>query len=242
MAREWVVASSNEGKIRELDALLGPLRVRLRTQAELGIDGADEPFATFVENALAKARHASRGSGLPGLADDSGICVPEFGGAPGVRSARFGADWTSQPSTGGRSPANATGAALSAPSEAAAAGVGPPPGSSATREEIDSFNNRCLLAATRGIAQPVACFYYCAIVFVRHADDPCPLVADGVWHGTLAKAASGTSGFGYDPYFLPDGQGGSSAAAMAPAAKNRISHRAHAIASLVDALHRHRLA
>ncbi len=218
---EWVVASSNAGKIRELDALLSPLGVRLRTQRELGIDDADEPFATFVENALAKARHASRGAGMPGLADDSGICVPALGGAPGVRSARFGADWIARH-----------------PGGVADAGA---PGADADRATVDAFNNRCLLAATAALAAPVACFYYCVIVFVRHPDDPCPLVADGAWHGTLAGAASGENGFGYDPYFVPAGQA-QSVAAMAPDAKNGVSHRARAIAGLVDALRRHRLA
>lgn len=218
---EWVIASSNTGKIRELDALLGPLGVRLRTQRELGVDDADEPFASFVENALAKARHASSGAGRPGLADDSGICVPVLGGAPGVRSARFGADWVA------RHPG---------------ADVGERPGADAKRIEVDAFNNRCLLAATDGLPGPVACFYYCVIVFVRDADDPCPLVADGAWHGTLARKPEGVNGFGYDPFFLPDGHDGLSAATMAPEAKNRVSHRAVAIASLVDSLRRHRLA
>jgi len=88
-ARRWVLATGNPGKAREFQALLAPFGVTIVMQKELGIDDAQEPHATFVENALAKARHASEASGLPALADDSGICVPALGGAPGVRSARY---------------------------------------------------------------------------------------------------------------------------------------------------------
>lgn len=91
-ASRLVLASGNAGKLAELRALLQPLGVRCVGQRELGIDDADEPHATFLENALAKARHASAASGSPALADDSGLCVPALGGAPGVRSARFAAD------------------------------------------------------------------------------------------------------------------------------------------------------
>lgn len=86
-----VVASSNPGKLRELGALLAPLGIRIIPQTQLGIADAEEPHATFVENALAKARHASRQARLPALADDSGICVNALGGEPGVHSARFAA-------------------------------------------------------------------------------------------------------------------------------------------------------
>jgi len=87
--KRLVLASSNPGKLREFRRLLGPLGMEIVPQAELGIADAEEPHATFVENALAKARHASRGSGLPALADDSGICAAALGGEPGVHSARF---------------------------------------------------------------------------------------------------------------------------------------------------------
>lgn len=87
-----VLASGNAKKLAELHALLAPGAVRCIGQRELGIDDAEEPYATFLENALAKARHASRASGLPALADDSGLCVPALAGAPGVRSARYAAD------------------------------------------------------------------------------------------------------------------------------------------------------
>ena len=87
--RRLVLASSNAGKLREFRQMLSPLGIEVVPQSEAGIADADEPHSTFVENALAKARHASRGSGLPAFADDSGICVAALGGEPGVRSARF---------------------------------------------------------------------------------------------------------------------------------------------------------
>ena len=95
--KRLVLASGNAGKLREFRDLLAPLSVEVISQAELAISPAEEPFATFVENALAKARHASAASGLPALADDSGLSCPALGGAPGVRSARFaGANATDQ--------------------------------------------------------------------------------------------------------------------------------------------------
>ena len=87
--KRLVLASGNAGKLREFRELLAPLSVEVISQAELAIAPAEEPFATFIENALAKARHASAASGLPALADDSGLSCPALGGAPGVRSARF---------------------------------------------------------------------------------------------------------------------------------------------------------
>lgn len=90
--QKLVIASNNQGKLREFRHMLAPLGIEVLTQGELGIAEAEEPHCTFVENALAKARHASRASGLPALADDSGICVDALGGAPGVQSARYAGD------------------------------------------------------------------------------------------------------------------------------------------------------
>lgn len=87
-----VIASNNAGKLREFQRMLAPLGIEVLTQSQLGISEAEEPHCTFVENALAKARHVSRASGLPALADDSGICVEALGGAPGVISARYAGD------------------------------------------------------------------------------------------------------------------------------------------------------
>ena len=96
MTLKLVLASNNQGKLAELQALLAPLGIALVRQAELGVPESDEPFRTFVENALAKARNASQHTGLPALADDAGLCVDAFGGLPGVDTAfyatRFGYD------------------------------------------------------------------------------------------------------------------------------------------------------
>ena len=90
--KKLVIASNNQGKLREFQHMLAPLGIEVLTQSQLGISEAEEPHCTFVENALAKARHVSRASGLPALADDSGICVDALGGAPGVLSARYAGD------------------------------------------------------------------------------------------------------------------------------------------------------
>jgi XTP/dITP diphosphohydrolase len=95
--KKIVIASNNVGKLREFAILLAPFAFEAIAQSALGISEADEPHATFIENALAKARHASRAAGLPALADDSGICVPVLGGAPGVWSARYANNGTGEP-------------------------------------------------------------------------------------------------------------------------------------------------
>ncbi|SPA46873.1 RdgB/HAM1 family non-canonical purine NTP pyrophosphatase [Cupriavidus taiwanensis] len=191
-----VLASNNPGKLREFGALLAPLGFDVVTQGELGIPEAEEPFATFVENALAKARHASRLAGLPALADDSGICVQALGGAPGVYSARY---------------AQMAGQARS-----------------------DTANNAYLVSQLAGKLNRHA-YYYCVLVFVRHAEDPCPIIAEGVWHGEIVDAPRGAGGFGYDPHFLLPALG-KTAAELPPEEKNRVSHRAQALRALVARL------
>ncbi|WP_373379626.1 RdgB/HAM1 family non-canonical purine NTP pyrophosphatase [Cupriavidus nantongensis] len=191
-----VLASNNPGKLREFGALLAPLGFDVVTQGELGIPEAEEPFATFVENALAKARHASRLAGLPALADDSGICVQALGGAPGVYSARY---------------AQMAGQARS-----------------------DTANNAYLVSQLAGKLNRHA-YYYCVLVFVRHADDPCPIIAEGVWHGEVVDAPRGAGGFGYDPHFLLPALG-KTASELPPEEKNRVSHRAQALRALVARL------
>jgi XTP/dITP diphosphohydrolase len=192
-----VLASGNPGKLRELRALLAPLAIEVLAQSDLGIPEAEEPHDTFLENALVKARHASRASGLPALADDSGLCVDALGGEPGVHSAYYA----------GRE------------------------GSRATR---DARNNAKLLAATAALADRRA-HYCCVVVLVRRADDPQPLVAEGIWRGEIARALQGEGGFGYDPlFFLPERS--LTAAQLDAQEKNRVSHRARALARLTERL------
>ena len=190
-----VLASSNPGKLREIGALLAPRSIEVVSQASLNIADAEEPHPTFLENALAKARHACRASGLPALADDSGLCVDALGGEPGVHSAYFA-------------------------------------GREGSREQRDARNNERLL---RELRDRRAAYYACVMVFLRKADDPRPLIAEGLWRGEIARAPRGSNGFGYDPLFLlPSGK---TAAELEPAEKNRISHRGIALAKLLALLH-----
>lgn len=191
-----VLASNNPGKLRELAALLAPLGVELLAQATLGIGEADEPHPSFVENAIAKARHAARASGLPALADDSGICANALGGAPGVHSARY----------------------------AALAGG----------EKDDAANNARLVRELSGESDRSA-FYYCVLVLLRSADDPQPLIAEGVWPGVVVAQPRGEGGFGYDPHFLLP-ELGRTAAQLPAEEKNRLSHRGQATRALLERL------
>jgi XTP/dITP diphosphohydrolase len=201
--RQIVLASGNAGKLVELQALLAPLQLQLLSQRQLGIADAEEPFHTFVENALHKARHASRLSNLPAVADDSGICVASLGGAPGVYSARYAA-------------------------RAGGVHVG------ASKLDIDLANNAHLLAQLRQ-SSPAEAFYYCVLVFVKHPDDPAPMIADATWHGELVVDARGEGGFGYDPHFyLPHLN--KTVAQLSLEEKNSLSHRAQACRQLVSKL------
>jgi len=190
-----VLASNNPGKLREMRSLLAPLGHQVLAQAELGIGEAEEPHDSFVENALAKARHASRASGLPALADDSGLCVDALGGAPGVDSAYFA-------------------------------------GREGTRAERDARNNEKLLAS---LDESRDAHYRCVMALVRSADDPRPVIAEGEWHGRIARAPRGANGFGYDPLFLVP-ELGLTAGELSNEEKNRRSHRARAAARLLELL------
>lgn len=187
------LASNNTKKLVELQALFAPLGIELVNQGSLGIPEAEEPFLSFAENALAKARHAARLSGMPALADDSGLSVDALGGAPGVRSARYAQD------AGG--------------------------------EKSDAANNDRLLRKLAGVADRRARFV-CALVAVRGADDPEPLIAMGRWSGEILAAPSGEGGFGYDPLMHIPALGGT-VASLTAEMKNRHSHRALAAAQLL---------
>ena len=197
--KKIVIASSNAGKLREIEAILGPLGCEVLTQAALGIVDAEEPYPSFIENALAKARHASERSGLPALADDSGVCAIALGGEPGVRSARYAGD-------------------------------------AAGRAERDAQNNAKLVGALAAVSDRRA-YYYCAMVLVRHAADPQPLIGEGWWWGEIRPEARGSNGFGYDPHFFVP-ELGKTAAELDPEQKNQLSHRGQALRALVDKLRR----
>lgn len=201
-----VLASNNAKKLAELQALFAALPVQLVTQGSLGIPEAEEPHRSFVENGLAKARHAASSSGLPALADDSGLCVDALGGAPGVDSAVF------------------------APAPPVPAGAD----REARRRAQDAANNTLLLERLAPHADRRAAFV-CTLVAVRHAEDPEPLVACGRWPGQVLEAPRGAGGFGYDPLMWIPALG-LSVAELDAATKNRLSHRALAAALLRERL------
>lgn len=188
-----VLASRNAKKLKELQALLTPLGYTARLVSEFSDEEVAETAPTFIENALLKARHAATVSGLPAIADDSGLEVEALHGAPGVYSARYAGE----------------------PSD-------------------DVANNTKLLAALSGVpAAQRAARFVSALAWLRHADDPVPMIAIGTWAGRILDAPRGTHGFGYDPLFWVDSHQCSSAE-LDSAEKNRISHRARALALLLD--------
>ncbi len=185
-----VLASGNPGKVREFRHMLAGTGVALEPQTDHGVTPPPEAAVTFVENALAKARHAARATGLPAIADDSGLEVDALGGAPGVRSARYAGE------QGG-----------------------------------DAQNNAKLLRALAEVpADRRTARYRAVLVFLRAADDPAPIIAEGTWNGRITAEPRGAGGFGYDPLFeLEDRR---SAAELPGEEKNRVSHRARALAEL----------
>ena len=190
MQRTVVLASNNAGKLEEFSSLLAPIGMELRKQSELGISEAEEPYATFVENALAKARHVAQLSGLPALADDSGVCVPALGGAPGVLSARY-----------------------------------------AGEPKSDARNNQKLIHDL-SIHEDKSAYYYCVLVYLRHAQDPQPVIAEGRWDGKIIATPRGANGFGYDPHFwIPSLN--KTAAELSAEEKNQLSHRGQALRALI---------
>ncbi|RJG12480.1 RdgB/HAM1 family non-canonical purine NTP pyrophosphatase [Pseudomonas cavernicola] len=186
---QLVLASHNTGKLKELQAMLGDA-IRVRSVGEFSSLEPEETGLSFIENAILKARNAAKVSGLPALADDSGLAVDALGGAPGIYSARY------------------------------ADGQG------------DAANNAKLLATLQGVPQAErGAQFVCALALVRHADDPLPIICEGLWHGRILEEARGEQGFGYDPLFwVPERD--CSSAELSPAEKNQLSHRARAMALL----------
>jgi XTP/dITP diphosphohydrolase len=190
-----VLASGNAGKLAELRDLLGDAGIDLHAQSEFGVEDAEETGLTFVENAILKARHAARATGLPALGDDSGLCVDALDGAPGLYSARY-------------------------------AGTHGDAGANIVK----------LLDALRDVPEDQRdARFVCVLALLRHADDPQPLIAEGVWEGRILSAPRGDGGFGYDPVFF-DPERAMGAAELDAALKNRISHRGRALALLRDTL------
>ncbi len=190
-----VLASNNAGKLREFNALLTPLCFEVFAQRAFNVPEAEETGLTFVENAIIKARNACLHTGLPALADDSGIEVDALNGRPGIYSARYAG-----------------------------------PGAS------DQMNNELLLQSLEHVPEAERTARYRAIiVYLRHSEDPAPIIAEGVWEGVILRAPRGTRGFGYDPLFwLPEI--GKTSAELDPDHKNALSHRGQALRALLERL------
>ncbi len=190
-----VLATGNAGKVRELAHLLAGFGLDVVAQTELGVESAEETGLTFIENAILKARHAAAVTGLPAIADDSGLAVDFLGGAPGIYSARYaGADASDQ-------------------------------------ENLDK-----LLVALKDVplGQRGAQFH-CVLVYMRHAEDPTPLVCHGSWAGEITFAEAGEGGFGYDPiFYVPEL--GKTAAELTREEKSAVSHRGLALKLLLAAM------
>ncbi len=189
--RRIVLATSNRGKLSELEVLLQPLGIEVLPQSAFAVPDAVEDGNSFVANALIKARHAAKLSGLPAIADDSGLAVDALHGAPGVLSSRY-------------------------------AGAG-----ASDEDNIDKL----LAALTEVRGEGRAAGFHCAAVFVGSADDPAPLIEEGIWRGRILEARSGSGGFGYDPVFF-DPTAGCSSAELTAQQKNARSHRGIAFRAL----------
>lgn len=191
--QEIVLASGNQGKIKEIQAILK--QHPIIPQSRFNVAEAEETGSTFIENAIIKARNASLHCGLPSIADDSGLVVDALNGAPGVISARY-------------------------------AGAG----------ATDQENLEKLLRDLENIPdEQRSARFVCVIVFMRHANDPLPLIAEGVWEGRILTETKGANGFGYDPVFwVPSYQ--KSSAELSPEIKNSLSHRGQALKILTESI------
>ena len=186
-----VLASGNRGKLNEMQQVLANTGLELLLQTDFDIADAEETGLSFVENALIKARHASHETGLPALADDSGLCVDALGGQPGIYSARYSGE-----------------------------------------QATDAKNNAKLLHALEHCDDRRATFV-CVLAYVRYAEDPLPLICQGLWRGEILREARGENGFGYDPLFYLANFDCTSAQ-LPPDMKNRNSHRGRALRAFVE--------
>ncbi len=193
--KKIVLASGNAGKLREFQQLLAGCGYEVLPQSQFFSENAEETGLSFVENAILKARFACEKTGLPAIADDSGIEVDALNGRPGIYSARYAGESGS-----------------------------------------DAANNAKLLQELQGVSEEKrSARYHAVLAFMRHAQDPTPILCHGVWEGKILTAPRGEGGFGYDPLFwLPSHQCAS--AELSKEEKNRISHRGQAMQKLLAAL------
>lgn len=190
-----VLATGNKGKVSEMTDLLQDFGLTVLAQSEFGILDAEETGTTFIENAIIKARHAAKETGLAAIADDSGLEVDYLDGAPGVYSARY-----------------------------------------AGENKGDSANIQKLLNEMENAPDDKRqARFHCVLVYMRHANDPTPIVCHGVFEGSITRQASGNNGFGYDPVFYVN-EHNCTAAQLEPHLKKQISHRGQALKQLFAAL------
>ncbi|WNJ80222.1 XTP/dITP diphosphatase [Cedecea neteri] len=193
--QKFVLATGNAGKVRELASLLADFGLDVVAQTELNVESVEETGLTFIENAILKARHAAKVTGLPALADDSGLAVDALGGAPGIYSARY-----------------------------------------AGEDASDQQNLEKLLQALKDVPdEKRQAQFHCVLVYMRHAEDPTPLVFHGSWSGVITRASAGLGGFGYDPIFYVPSEG-KTAAELTRDEKSAISHRGQALKLLLEAM------
>lgn len=192
--KKIILASNNKGKIREFNTMLSDI-YEVVSMSDMGVEEVPEIGLTFVENALIKARNASEQSGLPALADDSGIVVDALNGEPGIYSARY-----------------------------------------AGNHGDDEANTQKILDEMADVPDGQrSARFWCAIVFVEHANDPTPIIVQRGWEGEILREKVGENGFGYDPIFYVPTRGCASAE-LAPEQKNDISHRGKALQALLKEL------
>ncbi|WP_070964643.1 XTP/dITP diphosphatase [Vibrio sonorensis] len=193
--KKLVLATGNQGKVKEMASLIAEFGFDVVAQSEYQVSEVAETGTTFIENAIIKARHAAKETGLPAIADDSGLEVDYLKGAPGIYSARY-----------------------------------------AGEEATDQKNLDKLLSEMEGVPlKERTARFHCVLVYMRHADDPTPIVCHGQWEGSILTKPAGENGFGYDPvFYVPEDQCAS--AELSPERKKQLSHRGKALTQLFNAL------
>ena len=193
--KKVVLATGNPGKLNEMRAILGDSGWEVVPQSDFECPDAVEDGLSFVENAIRKARHACAFTGLPAIADDSGLEVDALEGAPGIYSARYAGQGAS-----------------------------------------DEANLQKLLRAMQNVDEPDrSARFRCVMVYMRHENDPSPLICEGSWEGRIARDKQGDNGFGYDPvFYIPEL--GVHAAELSAERKNALSHRGQALRALAAKL------
>ncbi len=194
-----VLATGNPGKVKELAGLLSEHNITIVPQSDFNVTDVEETGTTFVENAIIKARHAAKITGLPAIADDSGLEVDALNGAPGVYSARYASDIVEGKVTD------------------------------------DDNTNKLLSALENTTDDKRSARFHCVLVYMKHENDPTPLICHGVWQGSICREKMGEQGFGYDPVFWQKDLQLTSAQ-LPRDIKNKLSHRGQALLQLVEKL------